>query len=86
MFIRVERLTNAKATLVRGQTLKKRALIYDDVNVGWTFTASQGVNFYLQFRKTSVAKGQFAFSVWFKKGDRNGQDKVWSPEVEEVEE
>ena len=57
MFIRVERLSNTKATLIRGQSLKKRALIYENVNVGWTFTANKGINFFLQFKVLTSTNG-----------------------------
>lgn len=84
MYVRVEYLSYATATLITGQTFDSPKIMYD-MQAGRTYTATKNTNFYLLFQSTSQVSGQFVFTVWFKKIPGDGFEQPRKVTLEDAE-
>lgn len=72
MYIRIEYLDDATATLIKGTTFDNPQIMYS-MSAGPVYTATQNVNFYLLFQSTAMTSGKFVFSIWFNTMPGTGQ-------------
>ena len=72
MYVRVEYMNGAKATLIKGKSLLEPQTMYE-VDEGHDFSATKGVNLFLLFESTTIATGDFVFLVWYNKVTGNGK-------------
>lgn len=66
MYLRIEYLNNAKASLIKGASLLDPDSLYQ-VTPGHDFSASKGTDMYLLFESTSISSGDFVFKIWYNK-------------------
>ena len=64
MYIRLEYMYNARATLIKGTTFDDPKFMYN-MKAGQIYTATQHINFYLLFESTAMTSGDFVFTIWF---------------------
>jgi len=72
MYLRVEYLHNAKAILIKGNSLLDPIAQYS-INAGADFSATKGVNFFLLFESTHISSGDFVFKIWYKSVSGSGK-------------
>ena len=65
MYLRVEYMHNAKATLVKGKNLLSPDSMYS-IDEGHDFSATKGTNLFLLFEATHISSGDFVFVIWYK--------------------
>ena len=63
MNLRIEYFKDCFPVLIKGTSLYKPEIMYR-LDIGQTFTARKGLNFYLLWQATTENRGQFAFSIW----------------------
>ena len=85
MYIRMEYLSDATATLIKGTTFDQ-PLSMHGMQAGHTYTATQGVNFYLLFQSTSQVSGKFVFTIWFKSIPGGGFEQPLKVTLEDTDE
>ena len=74
MYVRIEYLNNAKATLIKGDNLLDPIAMYEDLTVGHDFSATQSVNIFLIFEATNISSGDFVFTIWYKNVSGSGKE------------
>lgn len=74
MYLRIEYLNNAKASLIKGQSLLKPDSLYQ-ITPGHDFSAQKGTDLYLLFESLSISSGDFVFKVWYKKVEGRGRSQ-----------
>ena len=79
MYIRVEYLYNAKATLIKGNSLLDPIAMYQ-LDEGHNFSATKGVNFFLLFEALSISSGDFVFKIWYNKVSGSGKNQPSTPD------
>ena len=79
MYLRVEYMSSAKATLVKGQNLLNPSSMYE-IDEGHDFTATKGINFFLLFEALSISSGDFVFKVWYNKLDGSDRSQPSRPD------
>jgi len=79
MYIRVEYLHNAKATLIKGNSLLDPIAMYT-LDEGHDFSATKGVNFFLLFEALSISSGDFVFKIWFNSVSGSGKTQPRTPD------
>ena len=63
MNLRIEYFKDCFPMLIKGTSLYKPESMFR-LNIGQTYTAGKGLNFYLLWQATTENRGQFAFSIW----------------------
>lgn len=63
MYLRIEYFQHCFPVLIKGPSLYNPISMYR-LEVGQTYTATKGLNFYLLFQATEELRGKFAFSLW----------------------
>ena len=79
MYMRVEYLYNAKATLIKGNSLLDPIAMYQ-LDEGHDFSATKGVNFFLLFEALSISSGDFVFKIWYNKVSGSGRTQPTVPD------
>lgn len=79
MYVRIEYLHNAKATLIKGNSLLDPIAMYQ-LAPGADFTATKGVNFFLLFESTHISSGQFVFKIWYNNVSGSGRTQPLTPD------
>ena len=64
MYLRIEYLHNAKATLIKGYNLLDPIAMYS-LDEGHNFSATKDINFFLLFEATNISSGDFVFKIWY---------------------
>ena len=72
MYLKLEYLKRCKAVLIKGESLANPLAMYS-LDVGQSYTALKGINFYLLFEATEETSGDFAFAIWYNSVTGYGQ-------------
>ena len=79
MYLRIEYLHNADATLIKGNSLLDPIAMYS-LDEGHDFSATKGVNFFLLFEATSISSGDFVFKIWYNSVSGSGRSQPSTPD------
>ena len=72
MYLRMEYFENCFPVLIKGESLFNPVSMYQ-LEIGQTYTALKGTNFYLLFQATTESRGKFIFSLWHQTTDGIGE-------------
>ena len=79
MYMRIEYLHNAKATMIKGNSLLDPIYIYQ-LTPGHDFSATKGINFFLLFEATNISSGDFVFKIWYRQVAGSGKTQPTRPD------